>query len=120
MHLFLDAGNGNILAFFELPNSPEMGRDPNTPQWVQHIAFELEDEDALIVRLYESEERTTRARLRVGYALAEAAETNLMEEEERVLEVVAGEVPIEFRPFEIKTLRLTAARRDRAQLKLLR
>ena len=25
MHIFLDAGNGNILAFFELPNSPPMG-----------------------------------------------------------------------------------------------
>ena len=43
MHLFLDAGNGNILAFFELPNSPEMGRDPNTPEWVQHIAFQVEN-----------------------------------------------------------------------------
>lgn len=41
MHVFLDAGNGNILAFFELPNSPEMGRDENTPKWVQHIAFQL-------------------------------------------------------------------------------
>ena len=41
MHIFLDAGAGNILAFFELPNSPKMGRDPNTPDWVQHLAFEL-------------------------------------------------------------------------------
>ena len=41
MHLFLDAGNGNVLAFFEIPNSPPMGRDPNTPEWVQHIAFEV-------------------------------------------------------------------------------
>jgi len=41
MHVFLDAGQGNILAFFELPNSPEMGRDENTPAWVQHIAFQL-------------------------------------------------------------------------------
>ena len=41
MHVFLDAGQGNILAFFELPNSPAMGRDPNTPEWVQHIAFEV-------------------------------------------------------------------------------
>lgn len=48
MHLFLDAGNGNILAFFELPNSPEMGRDQNTPQWVQHIAFQLENEKELM------------------------------------------------------------------------
>jgi catechol 2,3-dioxygenase-like lactoylglutathione lyase family enzyme len=27
MHVFLDAGGGNVLAFFELPNSPPMGRD---------------------------------------------------------------------------------------------
>jgi catechol 2,3-dioxygenase-like lactoylglutathione lyase family enzyme len=48
MHIFLDAGNGNILAFFELPNRPEMGKDPNTPQWVQHLAFRVPDEDALL------------------------------------------------------------------------
>lgn len=47
MHVFLDAGKGNILAFFELPNSPEMGRDANTPEWVQHIAFQLESVQAL-------------------------------------------------------------------------
>lgn len=43
MHIFLDAGAGNILAFFELPNSPPMGRDPNTPVWTQHIALEVKD-----------------------------------------------------------------------------
>ncbi|AZQ85922.1 VOC family protein [Colwellia sp. Arc7-635] len=48
MHIFLDAGMGNILAFFEIPNSPDMGRDENTPQWVQHIALEVEDFDALV------------------------------------------------------------------------
>ncbi|MBM3387198.1 MAG: VOC family protein [Betaproteobacteria bacterium] len=42
MHVFLDAGQGNVLAFFELPNSPAMGRDENTPAWVQHIAFEVD------------------------------------------------------------------------------
>jgi catechol 2,3-dioxygenase-like lactoylglutathione lyase family enzyme len=42
MHVFLDAGGGNILAFFELPNSPSMSRDPNTPDWVQHIAFKVD------------------------------------------------------------------------------
>ena len=41
MHVFLDAGAGNVLAFFELPNSPEMDRDRNTPDWVQHIAFQV-------------------------------------------------------------------------------
>lgn len=47
MHVFLDAGMGNVLAFFELPNSPQMSKDANTPDWVQHLAFELEDYQAL-------------------------------------------------------------------------
>jgi len=42
MHVFLDAGQGNVLAFFELPNAAPMGRDGNTPEWVQHIAFKVE------------------------------------------------------------------------------
>jgi catechol 2,3-dioxygenase-like lactoylglutathione lyase family enzyme len=48
MHVFLDAGGSNVLAFFELPTQAPMGRDPNTPEWVQHIAFEVEDRDALL------------------------------------------------------------------------
>ena len=48
MHVFLDAGNGNILAFFELPKSPPMGRDPNTPDWVQHIAFRVKDRESML------------------------------------------------------------------------
>ena len=48
MHVFLDAGQGNVLAFFELPGQPPMGRDPNTPAWVQHIAFKVRDRDELL------------------------------------------------------------------------
>jgi catechol 2,3-dioxygenase-like lactoylglutathione lyase family enzyme len=48
MHLFMDAGGGNILAFFELPNSPAMDRDRNTPEWVQHIAFKVASVDDLV------------------------------------------------------------------------
>ena len=47
MHIFLDAGGGNVLAFFELPNQPDMGRDANTPEWVQHLALSVADVDAL-------------------------------------------------------------------------
>ncbi|HAN68374.1 MAG TPA: glyoxalase [Halieaceae bacterium] len=57
MHVFLDAGMGNVLAFFELPNSPPMGRDDNTPEWVQHIAFELDSEEALLAAKLELEEQ---------------------------------------------------------------
>jgi len=48
MHVFLDAGNGNVLAFFELPEAPPIDRDRNTPDWVQHIAFEVETLEDLL------------------------------------------------------------------------
>jgi catechol 2,3-dioxygenase-like lactoylglutathione lyase family enzyme len=48
MHIFLDAGMGNVLAFFEIPNSPDMGRDENTPAWVQHLAMQVESVEALV------------------------------------------------------------------------
>jgi glyoxylase I family protein len=41
MHVFLHCGAGNVLAFFELPNQPDMDRDQNTPKWVQHLAFKV-------------------------------------------------------------------------------
>lgn len=47
MHIFLDAGAGNILAFFELPTQAPMGRDENTPTWTQHLALEVDSVDAL-------------------------------------------------------------------------
>ena len=48
MHVFLDAGGGNVLAFFELPTQPPMVKDPNTPAWVQHIAFRVDDRQELL------------------------------------------------------------------------
>jgi len=32
----------------ELPTKPKMGRDPNTPVWVQHLAFKVKDRDELL------------------------------------------------------------------------
>lgn len=37
MHVFLDAGHGNVSAFFELHNSPAMGRDTHTPEMYQSL-----------------------------------------------------------------------------------
>jgi lactoylglutathione lyase len=48
MHVFLDAGQGNILAFFELPNQLPMDRDRNTPAWVQHLAMEVDSVETLL------------------------------------------------------------------------
>lgn len=48
MHIFLDAGDGNILAFFELPTRAPMGRDDNTPAWVQHLALKVDSVETLL------------------------------------------------------------------------
>lgn len=48
MHVFLDAGGGNVLAFFELPTQPEMDRDRNTPSWVQHLAMKVDSLETLL------------------------------------------------------------------------
>ncbi|MBN8540470.1 MAG: VOC family protein [Deltaproteobacteria bacterium] len=57
MHVFLDAGGGNILAFFEITGQKEMSRDLNTPQWVQHIAFRLKNREAVVAAKVELEEK---------------------------------------------------------------
>ena len=57
MHIFLDAGNENVLAFFEIPNSPDMGRDENTPAWVQHIALRVANLEALVAAKEELESK---------------------------------------------------------------
>jgi len=47
-HLFFEMADGSYIAFFEVPVSPPMGSDPNTPDWVQHLALEVADETALM------------------------------------------------------------------------
>ena len=47
MHIFFALPDGSHLAFFELPTAPEMGRDQNTPPWVQHLAMDVDSEEAL-------------------------------------------------------------------------
>jgi len=48
MHVFLDAGDGNVLAFFELPSQPPMDRDRNTPAWVQHLALKVDSVETMM------------------------------------------------------------------------
>jgi len=43
IHIFFQMGDGSYLAFFEVPESPDMGLDPNTPDWVQHLALKVAD-----------------------------------------------------------------------------
>jgi glyoxylase I family protein len=46
-HLFFEMEDGSCVAFFEVPESPEMGFDPNTPGWVQHLALRVDTMEEL-------------------------------------------------------------------------
>ncbi len=48
MHIFFEMGDGSSVAFFELPEEKPMGRDDNTPAWVQHLALKVADEKTLL------------------------------------------------------------------------
>ena len=48
MHIFFQMEDGSYVAFFEVPESPPMGFDPNTPAWVQHLALSVGSEDELM------------------------------------------------------------------------
>ena len=47
IHIFFELGDGSYLAFFDVPGATDDAGDP-TPWWVKHIAFEVEDMDALL------------------------------------------------------------------------
>jgi catechol 2,3-dioxygenase-like lactoylglutathione lyase family enzyme len=48
-HIFFEMADGSFIAFFELPESPPSApTDPNTPDWVQHLALEVKDQAALL------------------------------------------------------------------------
>jgi glyoxylase I family protein len=48
MHIFFRMHDGSYVAFFEIPESPPMGKDPNTPAWVQHLALRVPDMKTLM------------------------------------------------------------------------
>ncbi|OWT57474.1 VOC family protein [Candidimonas nitroreducens] len=47
IHVFFRMADGSYIAFFDLPCEPEMGGDPNTPGWVQHLSLRVDNEEAL-------------------------------------------------------------------------
>ncbi|OIO94073.1 MAG: alpha-mannosidase [Anaerolineae bacterium CG2_30_64_16] len=60
----------------------------------------------IIVRLYEAKRMATRCVLSTTLPVVSAAQTDMLERDERELPCEAGRIPLEFRPFEIKTIRL--------------
>lgn len=67
------------------------------------------DEGSIVLRMYESLRTQTRCTVRLGIPAHRVLETDLRERTLRELVVRGGEVSLDFRPFEIKTLLVTVA-----------
>ncbi len=83
----------------------------NAPNIVIEAVKPAEDGSGdVIVRLYEAKHMATGCTMVVGLPVIAAFETDMMEENAARLSSAYGKVPLEFRPFEIKTVRLQLAR----------
>jgi len=65
-----------------------------------------EDDEGLIVRMYEAHQCRGDCTFTTALPIHRAAETDLMEREERALEIRDGKIELHFHPFEIKTIKL--------------
>lgn len=48
IHIFFEMEDGSSIAFFECPTDPGNVKDMESPDWIQHFAFEVESLDALM------------------------------------------------------------------------
>ncbi|WP_395345791.1 VOC family protein [Variovorax sp. UC122_21] len=48
VHIFFEMEDGSNIAFFECPRDPGNVKDMESPDWIQHFAFEVEDMEALL------------------------------------------------------------------------
>jgi alpha-mannosidase len=75
---------------------------------IVEVVKQAEEDDDLIVRLYECEHASAQATVRFGFPVRSACVVDLMEEGAVPLGLDGDEVDVTFRPFEIVTLRVSA------------
>jgi alpha-mannosidase len=61
----------------------------------------------IILRLYEAKRMATRCTLNTALSVKAASQTNMLEEKQANLSLQNGKIALDFRPFEIKTIRLS-------------
>jgi catechol 2,3-dioxygenase-like lactoylglutathione lyase family enzyme len=47
-HIFFEMGDGSYVAFFDLGGDERPAPSPNTPDWVQHLALEVDNIEAVL------------------------------------------------------------------------
>lgn len=48
IHIFFEMEDGSSIAFFECPKDPGNVKDLESPDWIQHFAFEVESVEAVL------------------------------------------------------------------------
>ncbi|MCL2700392.1 MAG: glycosyl hydrolase-related protein [Phycisphaerae bacterium] len=98
VHPTTQRGNGGTASLFRV-DDPSIVIDTVKP---------AEDGSGdLVVRLYESLRSRTKTVLHVPPVISSAQQTDMLETPQRKLAIRDGKISLEFRPFEIKTVRLT-------------
>ena len=73
---------------------------------IETVKLAEDRSEDIILRLYQSTGATTVCNLNTVFPLEKAWETNMLEETEREIDIVQKCIQLNFRPFEIKTVRL--------------
>jgi alpha-mannosidase len=101
--------NVPVLTIVGTGEAPESLLRVDVPNVLVETVKWAEDEDALIIHLYEAEKSGTVARLSFGIPVVTVAEVNLLEENPEDLSLDEQAVILRFRPFQIRTLKVTLA-----------
>ena len=78
----------------------------DAPNVIVETVKQAEDEDGIIVRLYESQRKRGQVQVRFGGGVEEAWTTNLLEENESALSVDQDSILLHMKPYQIVTLRV--------------
>lgn len=104
---------------FNVPVIAVQGRDTgcrslasvDSPDLIVESVKRSEDGDALVMRLYNAENSHVSGTLEFSTGVSGVCLANMLEEPEQALDLMGGcNVVLDFRPFEIKTLRVAVAR----------
>jgi alpha-mannosidase len=97
-----------------MPLPVQPGKLPKRNSFIQVEAVNVfveavkqaEDDHSMIIRLYEAESRGVKTNLSFGFPVVSAAEVDSMEEHPSPLAVVGNSMQIDFKPLEIKTIKV--------------
>jgi alpha-mannosidase len=98
------------VGFTDLPNQERSFFSINQDAVVIDTVKKAEESDSMIIRLFESFGSHVKARFHSSLPVKKAFACNLLEEKDEQVDWKDGNVELEFKPFEIKTLKLIVSK----------